>query len=70
MIDDKPNSQLRNEWVEPKQFLELAVSNRRLWRCDRHGVLGLLDRDTGMRYLVSSETFRSSHADSVPAALS
>jgi hypothetical protein len=44
-------------WLEPEEYLELAVSGRRMARCDEpdRGVRGLLDLATGERFFVSEE---------------
>ena len=43
-------------WVEPAEFCRLAVSNLPLTRCDdlAAGLKGLVNQDTGERFLVDS----------------
>ena len=43
--------------VEPSEYCELAVSRKRLQRCDHlaSGICGLLDLDTGMLSLIEEE---------------
>jgi hypothetical protein len=44
-------------WLEPKEYLELAISGRKMARCDdpHRGVRGLLDLVSGERFFVSEE---------------
>ena len=44
-------------FVEPSEYCELLVSTRRLQRCDdlASGIRGLLDLETGMRFLIEDE---------------
>lgn len=44
-------------WIEPDEYFALALSNRRLLRCDQpgDGVRGLHDPETGERYLIREE---------------
>lgn len=44
-------------WIEPDEYFALALSNRRLLRCDQPsaGVRGLHDPESGERYLIREE---------------
>jgi len=44
-------------FVEGSEYCELLVSTKRLQRCDHlaSGIRGLLDLDTGMRFLIEEE---------------
>ena len=48
------------EWIAPGVYCELAISNRRFWRCDlpARGIVGLIDPATGQRYCVEEESLR------------
>ena len=44
-------------WLKPEEYLTLAISNRRMLRCDDpdEGIRGLLDLATGERFFVREE---------------
>jgi len=52
-LGDPPDYRL----VERSEYCELLVSTRRLQRCDdlASGIRGLLDLDTGVRFLIKEE---------------
>jgi hypothetical protein len=45
----------RDLLVPPQEYLALAVSRKKLHRCDAPGFRGLLDPASGARYLVCEE---------------
>jgi hypothetical protein len=59
--DDRPRG-TDGKWMAPREFVELAISNRRLLRCDQpaDGVRGLHDPETGERYWIKQEYLMSS----------
>lgn len=46
--------EVRDEYVDPAEFLDQMTSRRRLLRCDENGatIRGLLDPETGQRILI------------------
>ena len=51
-------------WVEPAEFCRLAISNLPLIRCDdaAAGLRGLVNQDTGERYVVDNTKLTRFHA--------
>lgn len=49
--------QLATQWLDPEEYLEMAISARKMMRCDEpdQGILGLVDLATGQRYLIREE---------------
>lgn len=48
-------------YVDPQRFCQLAVSNRQLIRADdpHAGLRGLIDQETGTKYVVESQRLAS-----------
>jgi hypothetical protein len=65
--EGKLTPQQDGEWIAPRLYFEMALSNRRVYRCDRpaEGICGLLDAETGRRYLIRQEALLDAHADRV-----
>lgn len=50
-------ARLRDRYINADEYLELALSSRKLWRADQSGgnIKGLLDPHTGDRLLVKDQ---------------
>jgi hypothetical protein len=56
-FDLPSTSDLPGQWLKAEEYLALAVSNRKLARCDdpKQGIRGLMDLATGERFLIREE---------------
>jgi hypothetical protein len=56
-FDLPSSSDLPRNWLKAEEYLALAVSNRRLARCDEpeNGIRGLVDLVTGERFFIREE---------------
>ncbi len=56
-VDGPSRGQLTAKWLEPDEYLEMAISVRKMARCDEpdQGIRGLVDLATGQRYLIREE---------------
>ena len=57
-----PAPKRSGRWLEPEEYLKMAVSGRKMVRCDEpgQGVRGLVDLSTGERFFVREERVLSS----------
>ncbi len=60
----------QGEQMEAGAYLELALSNRKLWRCRQSstGIIGLWDPQTGKRYWIDEEVLLRAHDGGVGEA--
>ena len=56
-FDVPSKSDRQRTWLKAEEYLAMAVSNRKLTRCDEpeNGIRGLLDLATGERFFIREE---------------
>jgi hypothetical protein len=56
-FDESSAGEVSQKWLEPEEYLELAVCGRKMARCDDpgRGIRGLLDLSTGERFFVKED---------------